>query len=154
MLYSCNALYYLTVKIHNMFKGIKVWRLRAHHTDPMTCTGTWTEARGKWCPGGREWSCLTPRPGCVCCSCSFAKKIVSESWLLCAKNPQLCSSDSVTPNVCSGGRAVGYFSSGMLAEEKICSDSFVVTSLRARETKSKSPNGRERTNGKPTLGDF
>lgn len=60
------------------------------------------------------------------------------------QNLQLCSSNSTTPAFYSEGRAVGYFSSGMLAKKKICSNYFVVMDLRTKELHSRSSNSREK----------
>lgn len=48
-------------------------------------------------------------------------------------------------------KAVGYFSSGMLAKKKICSNYSVVMNLRTKEIDSRSPHSREKRHAKPIL---
>lgn len=137
-----------------MFKGTEVWRL---WRIAQTLWRAW--ARGRTlvvsAPEGRGRSCLTHRPGWVCCSCSFAKKKTSLGALTAlSQSPAIVFLWCRDPKCLFRGKSCGYFSSGMLAKKKLYSDSFVVMSLRTKEVDSKSPNSRERRHGKPTLGDF
>lgn len=56
VLHSCNGPYYLTVKMHNVLKGSKAWRLSICYTNP-------GKRMGNWRPESSERSCLMHRPG-------------------------------------------------------------------------------------------
>lgn len=61
---------------------------------------------------------------------------LSPGFFSLPKNLQLGSFDSMTPSFCFQGKDVNYFSSGMLAKKKICSNSLVTMNLRIKEMNS------------------
>lgn len=128
---------------------MKVWRLCAYYTNPMTGLETWTKTWDQ-SPESSKRPHLRCRLGWGCFF--FCQEDCLWASLLYAKDPTI---RFLIPwlQVCFQKKLLGYISFGMLTKKKTRSNSFLVMNLRTKEINRRSSSNREKTKGKPIIRD-